>query len=242
MKVAVIEDDQTNREKLAAQLRRYAAERNAALDVSCFASVESFLFGYHFDCDLALLDIAMSGTDGIEGARMLRKIDEAIVFIFTTSLARYVTAGYKLGAADYLIKPIRYSSLAFSLDRVRRDMEEGKEPYIILNSRASHYRVKFSSILYAEVSDHRLQVHRENDVIDVWGSLGDIESRLAQAEGLPQKCWFARCTSGLLVNLAHVRAVRGSEIALLNGKVLPLSRSKKRGFLDAVRAYVERER
>ena len=67
MKVAVIEDDQTNREQLAAQLRRYAAERNAALDVSCFASVESFLFGYHFDCDLALLDIAMSGTDGIEG-------------------------------------------------------------------------------------------------------------------------------------------------------------------------------
>jgi signal transduction histidine kinase/DNA-binding response OmpR family regulator len=60
---------------------------------------------------VALLDVMMPGTDGIETARLIRarRASEHLPIIFVTALdadRRRATLGYQFGAVDYLTKPL----------------------------------------------------------------------------------------------------------------------------------------
>ena len=55
--------------------------------------------------DLLFLDIQMPELSGLEFANILPK-DTKI--IFTTAFDRYAIEGYKVNAADYLLKPVSY--------------------------------------------------------------------------------------------------------------------------------------
>ena len=58
--------------------------------------------------DLALVDIKMRGTDGIELQRRLREIDPDLVVVIMTGYASVETAvaALKNGAYDYVTKPL----------------------------------------------------------------------------------------------------------------------------------------
>jgi len=67
--------------------------------------------------DLALLDIKMPGTDGIELQRRLRKIDPELLVIIMTGYASVETAvqALKDGAYDYVTKPFDPDDIAHTI-------------------------------------------------------------------------------------------------------------------------------
>jgi two-component system response regulator HydG len=69
--------------------------------------------------DLALLDIKMRGTDGIELQRRIREIDPAIITIMMTGYASVDTAvtAMKNGAYDYLTKPLDPDEVAHKVSK-----------------------------------------------------------------------------------------------------------------------------
>src|SRR6058998_325106 len=68
--------------------------------------------------DLVLLDIRMTGIDGIEVLERIKAIDEGIEVILVTAVktVRTAVAAMKLGAFDYLTKPFEEDEL-LSLSR-----------------------------------------------------------------------------------------------------------------------------
>src|SRR6201987_351025 len=64
--------------------------------------------------DLALLDIKMRGTDGIELQRRLRELDPDLIVIMMTGYASVETAveALKNGAYDYVTKPLDPDEIA----------------------------------------------------------------------------------------------------------------------------------
>src|SRR5437867_5220628 len=68
--------------------------------------------------DLVLLDIRMTGMDGIEVLERIKAIDEGIEVILVTAVktVRTAVAAMKLGAFDYLTKPFEEDEL-LSLSR-----------------------------------------------------------------------------------------------------------------------------
>src|SRR5712664_1775978 len=72
--------------------------------------------------DLVLLDIRMTGMDGIEVLERIKAIDEGIEVILVTAVktVRTAVAAMKLGAFDYLTKPFEEDEL---LSLVRRALE-----------------------------------------------------------------------------------------------------------------------
>jgi two-component system, NtrC family, response regulator HydG len=69
--------------------------------------------------DLALLDIKMRGTDGIELQRRIREIDPSIITIMMTGYASVDTAvvAMKNGAYDYLTKPLDPDEVAHKISK-----------------------------------------------------------------------------------------------------------------------------
>lgn len=67
--------------------------------------------------DLVLLDIQMPVCDGFEVVRRLSPLPGAVVFV--TAFDRHALRAFEVGAADYLLKPIRQERLLSTIERVR---------------------------------------------------------------------------------------------------------------------------
>ena len=72
----------------------------------------------HLKPDLVLLDIQMPVMDGFEVIRRLRGPLPTIVFV--TAYSEHALDAFKVGAVDYLLKPVSEGRLRTALDRARR--------------------------------------------------------------------------------------------------------------------------
>lgn len=106
IKILIADDEQFERELLAqlvdSRFSRQAQSRMAengrrAVDVAT-------LWG----ADIILMDIEMPGIDGIEAAKqiLLQRPDCKIIFVTAYSLFTYAHEAVKLGARDYILKPV----------------------------------------------------------------------------------------------------------------------------------------
>ncbi len=69
------------------------------------------------DVHLAVLDIQMPGLSGMELAR--RVADSGVKVIFVTAFADYALDGFRVHAADYLLKPVSYADFSGAVERIR---------------------------------------------------------------------------------------------------------------------------
>ncbi len=147
MRIAVVDDERTIREQIAAYVRRYAEEKQTAIEVTAFASADALLADYHSQFDVVLMDIEMQGTDGMTAAERLRRIDRDAVLIFITNMAQYAIAGYAVRALDYLLKPVTYETLAFKLGRAEAEVRMRAGRAVLLRVGSDSYRLSSREIV-----------------------------------------------------------------------------------------------
>ena len=102
--VLVVDDTESNLDILTATLHKDYTVSVARDGESALEIVESKL------PDLILLDICMPGIDGYEVCRRLKRDtntrDIPVVFITGMNNGKNKTEGFKLGAVDYITKPL----------------------------------------------------------------------------------------------------------------------------------------
>lgn len=88
----------------------------------------------HRDADLALLDLGLPDLDGLEVLRKLRAVSTLPVIVLTArGDERSVVRGLRLGADDYLVKPVRLSELLARIEAVtRRAAAARPEPQVVV--------------------------------------------------------------------------------------------------------------
>ena len=79
--------------------------------------------------DVAFLDVAMPGANGVELARHLMLYQPRINIIFTTGFGQYRDSAFDLHASGYLMKPIFPDMIQEELDNLRHpiQMESSKK-------------------------------------------------------------------------------------------------------------------
>ena len=92
-------------------------------------------------------------------------------------------------------------------------------------------RLNTAEIYYIESDGHTVHFYTENGDFSASGLLKNFEKKLA---GRP----FARCNNCYLVNLAQVAGI-AQEIVKVGPHSLPVSRTKRRAFLDAMSDYID---
>ncbi|MFD7713638.1 response regulator transcription factor [Streptomyces sp. NPDC059785] len=76
---------------------------------------------YHRAAELLLLDLGLPDVDGLDVLRRLRAVSDLSVVVLTArGDERSVVRGLRLGADDYLVKPIRLAELLARIDAVTR--------------------------------------------------------------------------------------------------------------------------
>ena len=114
MRVLLVEDDDGVADALVEAL---GAHGHAPKRVSRGADALTA----HRDFDLLLLDLGLPDEDGLEVLRKIRRMADVPVLVLTArGDERSIVRGLRLGADDYLVKPVRLAELLARMDAVAR--------------------------------------------------------------------------------------------------------------------------
>lgn len=225
LRVAVVEDEASDRKALAEYLQRSCREAMVPLSLHEYDSGEAFLFSFEEEkWDVIFLDIQMKRLDGMETARRIRERDERVLIIFLTALLQYAYQSYEVDAFDFILKPLDPVRLERKFRRVLEEAKAREEVVLRLPWEGGWKQVSSGDIFYIEVMDHRLVVHTRQGTASFSGSLREMEEKL-------QGACFAKCSQSYLVNLRRVEALEG-EMVLVGESWLKVSRRERKAFLQ----------
>lgn len=214
---------------MAEYLEQFTAETKVSLASICFETAGAFFAAFTGQFDLVIFDIDMPGMNGVEAARLLRKLDSDVIIMFVTNLPQYALAGYEVDAVDYVLKPVSYGDFCLKLRKTLRYVGRNRESRL-LHTTEGVVSVIPREILYVESELHYLTYHTFDQTYRVRGTLTEAENSLHSPS-------FARCNNSCLVNLRHVSAILRDDVQV-GTALLKISRSRKKEFLEQFTRYL----
>jgi DNA-binding LytR/AlgR family response regulator len=221
-RIAVVDDDPDYRRVLTGYLHDFFADREA-YECAVFEGGADFLAQTPSDLDVVFLDIVMGRTNGVDVAHALRERDENVAIVFVTEAVQYALEGYGVRAADFLVKPLYYTSFATCMQRVMAQVARRKPTMLRIDYDKTVHYLDTSSVFYIETRGKRVVVHAQSGDYPCSDTMKDLEVRLAPFG-------FGRCHHACIVNAAYVETVRKNEV-LVHGVWVPLSRQRRDGFM-----------
>lgn len=229
--IGIVDDSSRDREVIENYLLQYQEENGLKYSTRQFDDGAALLENYQSNFDIIFLDIQMDGIDGMRAAAAIRSVDTSVIIIFVTKTAQYATTGYAVQAQSYLLKPTTYFAFETELSRALTQLKRVERESILIGSATAQRRVDIADIIYIESKRHKVTVYTLEHEVTFNATLKAYEDLLSSRN-------FYRANSGYLVNLQHVTAVEGEEAAMANGHVLKVSRSRKKGLMEALASYI----
>lgn len=220
LRVALCDDESASREALYIQLEKALIEKTEEIvyEFSSGDKALSWLHKHPGEIDLLFLDVEMRGLNGMETAEKIREFDENLIIVFVTGHNDYVFDGYRVGALDYIMKPVSMQKLMELLHRVREKLaQEERQSYIIRNMDGT-WRFRLQDILYFYSDKRKVNLVTKSGEYSYYARLDDVEKQLAMR--------FVRIHQRYLVNPSHVDYL-GNDSVTVDGKTLPCSRKYK---------------
>jgi len=231
IRIAICDDENQQAQYIKNFVINWAEKKDIKVTFDMFESAEKFTAAWIWSdcrmCDILLLDIQMSGQNGIELAKEIRKTNFKLPIIFITGFADYMSEGYDVSALHYLIKPVKEKKLFEVLDKAVTALEIDNE-FITLSVNRENLIIPLSNIIYIESSLHYVLINTVKEQYKVKMPLTEIENKLGNG--------FFRCTRSFIVGLRYVRRMSKNEVILTNDISIPLSRGL---YKNLSKAFIE---
>ena len=235
LRIGICDDVCDARLMLRAALERILEARRTEAQFFEFSRGEGLLQwmdGHLGELDLVFLDLEMGEVDGMETARRLRAVDSGLQIVFVTGHADGVFDGYGVGALGYLLKPPRAEELAQVLDRAQTAICRELDRAYFCRSGDVYYRIPLNKIRYFTSERRQVTCVAADRSYTFYGKLDTVAAEVGTA--------FVRIHQRYLVRAAAVERVESSDVTLIDGTVLPMSRScRKDALLAMARAELE---
>ena len=192
--------------------------------------------------DIIFMDIKLRDGNCFE---IFDKVKIESKIVFTTAFDEYALNAFNYNSIDYLLKPIDEEEIAIALDKFKIKeiaitteqvqnlhlFTNGKlQDTIALSTQEGLLFVKIDNIMYLEASSNYTMIVMQDK------SKHLASKTLATFEDVLQdNTLFFRSHKSHIVNLKFIKQyIRGDggELIMLDGKNIPLSRTKKQDFLD----------
>jgi len=228
---AIIIDDESNSiENLATAIKEYASY------IYVVGTSQTMTGGLRLwknsMPDLVFLDIEMHGGTGFEVHELAEGMGGKVVFY--TAHKQYAVKALRLGATDYLLKPLDIDELLALEEKmvaegsmISSDSEVGinKIAFPIANG----YRyIDPGRIVLVKADRSYSELHMENEVMVISKNIGVVEQML-------QGAGFFRCHKSFIINLSKVVEYSrkdGGHILLTNESEVPVSKERKKDLLS----------
>lgn len=246
MRAIVIEDEINVRNGFIKLMNVFCPE------IEVIATAESVETGLQaiktHECDILFLDINLPDGSGFD---LIYQIEErSFETIFVTAYDQYAIDAFKIGAVDYLLKPVAPDLLKTAIHRVKSqkaitvdssaisamkshlDQQYNQQEKMILRDTDSMHIVSVGDIIYCHADGaYTTFAFSNRDPITTSLHLKEYE-RLLEAYG------FIRCHNSYLANMQHVlelKKVDGGTMIMSDQSQLPLSTRKRPQVVEALK-------
>ena len=233
MRIAICDDEKNIRELIKGKIANQYPNAN----IIFYNSGEELLLSDN-PIDILFLDIQMQGKNGLETARELRKKDKKIIIIFVTAVEEYVFQAFDVGAFHYIVKPINDTKFTEVLHRAIEEWnakqptnQEPEEKYLMINNGGVHIKVTIDDIVYAEVFNRKVVIHKLNETIEYYGKMSDLEALAGDSFFRPHRAY--------LINFKYVEKYDATTIYLEKGTAL-MAKQKYPEFVKKYMKYNQR--
>ena len=229
MRIAVCDDDETAVSFLRELIESYPKQK---LSADGYSSGEDLLRTGNI-YDLIFLDIDMKGIDGIETARRIRIHDRKVKIVYVTSYKEYAGKAFSVHAFGYLLKPVKQEKIWKQIeDALLWQEEEAPEvKQVEFTAVEGLVRLPVDMIYYFEYQNRRIYMKAKDTTYEMRGRISDIAGRM-------EEYGFSVPHKSFVVNLYHVKNIKGSEILMMNGEWIPLSQKQAVQFKEKLSLYL----
>ena len=194
------------------------------------SAIKALTFLQNNQVDLMFVDINMPDLSGMDFVKSL--LDPPKV-VFTTAYREYAVEGFKIDAADYLVKPISFAAFLKSADKIRQRYFSGSETniqvqhneqFLFIKSEYKIIRINLNDIKYFEGMRDYVRIHLDNEK-PVMALLGMKKIM----ENLPPDK-FMRVHRSYIVSLNKIHTIERNRIIFDKNVYIPISDQYKEEF------------
>jgi two-component system LytT family response regulator len=219
LNVLIIEDEAPAVEKLERYLQKYSASIKVISKIESINNSVEWLKHRQAEIDLIFMDIQL--TDGLSFKIFdLVKVEKPVIFI--TAFNEYALDAFKVNGIDYLLKPITYSDLSVSLQKLenlksqltRSEAETEKIKAVLSALPVKNYKNRFM----VKLGDHIRSITSDQisfffadgrDVYLITNQLRKfiIDYTLESLEDILDPKIFHRCNRSYILNITAIQDV-----------------------------------
>lgn len=183
--------------------------------------------------DIIFLDIDMQGLDGIETAKHIRKYDKNVKIIYVTNFTEYTNLAFEVHAFGYLSKPIVKEKIYSQLDEATQYFNNKKENNLIeFVTNEGIIRLAPSDIYYFEYVNRKVKIKTLNKTY--------ITKQKISSIAVDMECFgFLVPHKSFTVNLFYIKAIKGYDLLMLDGSIVPLSQKRSVEFRETFNIFLE---
>lgn len=233
LRIAICDDDEYSIKRVKTFVAGYAKTKNVQISISTFLSgvvlLEDFA-GY----DLIFLDIEMPGLNGIEVAKRIGERGSIGKIVYTTSHKCYMQQAFHVHAFEYMVKPFSIEEITTILDDfVRSIASNPKHNVLMFKIGKSVTCFETDEIFYFE--------YKGNEGVRIINCSNDIfvHYTLQDILEMTEEYGFAVPHKSIIVNLRHIKSIKGFDIFISNGDVLPVAQKRATSFREAHNKFLQ---
>lgn len=182
--------------------------------------------------DVIFLDIDMTGINGIETAKKIRNYDKSVKIIYVTSYTDYQNLAFSVHAFGYLNKPIQEYQIHNQLDEVLSYSEEENEDILDFITLDGVIRVSPREIYFFEYINRSVKMVTTNNTFILKEKITTIADKMDEYN-------FVVPHKSFTVNLLYVKSIKGYDISMVDGSIIPLSQKKSVDFRNKFNIFLE---
>lgn len=232
MNIAIVDDLDADRRFLADFISRYCQQNRIVVQMQLFENGESFLTRFvRGQFDIIFLDIFMSGIDGMQTAKDIRRIDADCLLVFVTTSEDYAVKSFRVRAFDYLVKPYGYDQFEEVMGLCDAALAK-QARYIEVKEGRTLRKLLLRDIIYTDYYNHYIQIHTKSQLVRTYVSFRDFAPLLLK---YPQ---FLCCYRNCIINMDEVSLLDEKDFVMENGERVPISRSQRNEIRQRYADYV----
>jgi len=234
MRIAIIDDEKEQREKLRKLILSHNCEFELFIDE--YSDGESLIKSYQNSMryDLIFTDIQMNILNGIETAREIRIFDKTVPIIIVTNFIDYSLQGYDIRAFKYLLKPLSELNFEEIFNQVLYELNwKENAVYKVYIQDWGIFKLNISDLLYVESMGRKVIFHLFKENVECYLKISDEAIKLSSFG-------FTRIHRSYIVNVRFIERILKETVILKNNAILPIGGIYYKPLLDIFTNFLAR--
>ncbi len=224
IRIAICDDDEKFLDKIENMLQN-SIEIDA--EILRFNSGIDLLKSNIKKIDILFIDIEMPEISGFDVMEKLGELN--IIVIFVSNYAEKVYKSIKYSPFRFIRKDVIAEEIKEAIASAKERLI-AKNKSIILNVKRNMVKVSIEDILYIESFVNKLVFITENKTYEIRGSLNSYKDDILFKN-------FCMPHRSYLVNLSKISSIEKSDLILVNGEKIPISKKRKKDIEAAFISY-----